>query len=369
MPDGYSIEELVINDSFINYCFHKNEADFFYWQQYLRDYPFEKGKIETARQIVLGLHVMLKQAHSNTGTVGKFQQIGRRPPFKIIFSKGFLRITAVTAAAITILLVIGFLTKNSFNGIDRLKEQLSTNLSPIETQFFRTLNGEKKTITLPDDTKIWLNAGSELRIDGNYGGVSRRVYLKGEALFEVTHDESIPFIVVTEEYEVMDLGTVFNVKAYPNEEDSETSLIEGKVEIILKRDNRRILLSPNQKVVFKNENDVGNESIMHDEQGLSAATRSEVKLASLSYSQIDSTVIETAWAENRLEIVNEDFFEMKNKLERWYDVEIFIIDKEVGRYPFTATFEEENIYEVLQALQFAYHFNYSIKDRKIWITK
>ena len=60
---------------------------------------------------------------------------------------------------------------------------------------------------------------------------------------------------------------------------------------------------------------------------------------------------------------------MKEKLERWFDVKITIKDDEVGKYPFTATFEKENIQQVLQALQYAYHFNYNIKNNEVNISK
>ena len=61
MPDFLSIEELIIDDSFHNYCFQKNEADILHWEKFIRDYPSQKKKIEEAKQIVLGLHVILKQ--------------------------------------------------------------------------------------------------------------------------------------------------------------------------------------------------------------------------------------------------------------------------------------------------------------------
>lgn len=369
MPNGLSVEELVIDDSFISYCLQKDEVDVLYWQQYLRDNPFEKNKMEEARQIVLGLHLMLKQIHSGDGVYEGNQMKNDHFVLKSIFKKRFLRAVAAIAASVIMLLMVGVLIRNSIRGDDQQHLQAVANHSADKIYFFRTLNGEKKTVILSDSTKILLNADSELQIDRNYGSGNRKVYLKGEALFEVTHDDSIPFIVSTDKYEVKDLGTVFNVKSYPNEEESETSLIEGKVEINLKQDNRKILLSPNQKVVFSNKNDRNNEPVISTKQGLSFVADSEIKLSALSYSPIDSTVIETAWAKNRLEIVNEDFFEMEKKLERWYDVDIHIESDEVGKYPFTATFEKENIQEVLQALQYAYHFNYSIKDKKISISK
>lgn len=369
MQDRFSIEELVIDDSFISYCLQKNEADILHWQQYLRDHPLEKSKIEEAEQLVLGLHVMLKQTHSDVGGTQEIRETSDHLALRPIFRKGFLRYAAVIAASVMVLWVLGVLIRNSFKNVGQSQQQLAVIQSSDEVHFYRTLNGERKAIVLSDSTKIWLNAGSELRIDESYGKKDRQVYLSGEALFEVAHDESMPFIVSTHSYEIKDLGTVFNVKAYPNENESETSLIEGKVEIKVKRDNRKILLSPNQKAIISDEDGKSSEPLFKTKPGLSAVAGAEVKLSTVSYSPRDSAVIETAWAKNRLEIVNEDFFEMKKKLERWYDVEIAIDDDEVGKYPFTATFEEESIREVLQALQYAYHFNYSIKDKKISISK
>ena len=189
------------------------------------------------------------------------------------------------------------------------------------------------------------------------------MYLSGEALFEVVHNESIPFVVHTDKYNVKDLGTVFNVKAYPGDKQSETSLIRGKVEIQFPNSTRKISLLPNQKAVFNNVD----ESTIKEKTISSPDT--QVALVPLSYDQKDSAVVETAWTLNRLEIVNENFYEMKDQLERWFNVKISIEDEAVGKYPFTATFEKENIQEVLQALQYAYHFNYKIKNNEINISK
>jgi ferric-dicitrate binding protein FerR (iron transport regulator) len=91
-------------------------------------------------------------------------------------------------------------------------------------------------------------------------------------------------------------------------------------------------------------------------------------LLPLSYTK-DSMVIETAWAKNRFEIVNETFGEIKNKIERWYNVKIFFKDEEVTQYPFTASFENESIEQVLKALQYAYYFSYTKNGNEITISK
>lgn len=363
MTDHPSIEELIIDDSFTNYCFQKNEADSLYWRQYINDYPFEREKIEKARQIVLGLHVMLKQEHAEN-RIGK--PSGRkesRSLSKIISAPKIFRYAAIAAAVFMLILAVKETINISYKTTDKPVKPIAANAVPDSIFSYKTANGEKKVITLSDSTKIWLNAGSSLRIDKGYGKGSRKVYLSGEALFDVIHDESQLFIVYTDKYEVKDLGTVFNVKAYPNDKQSETALIKGKIEIRMVNSARKILLSPNQKAVINDRGEFDVEEKEVPSEG------SSITLLPLSYNRKDSTVIETAWTQNRLEIVNEDFYKMKDKLERWFDVKITIEDNEVGRYPFTATFEKENIQQILQALQSAYHFNYTMQDNEISISK
>lgn len=361
MPDCPSVEELIIDDSFINYCFQKNEADSFYWEQYANDYPFERKKIEEAKQMVLGLHAMLKQEREKSSITD------HRSLSKIISVKKVFRYAAAIAAVFILILVAKEIINVSYKATDKSTKQIAVNKVTESVLFYKTANGEKKVITLSDNTKIWLNAGSQLRIYEGYGKEKREVYLSGEALFDVIHDELLPFIVHTDKYEVKDLGTVFNVKAYPDDEQSETSLIKGKVEIKVANNMQKIFLSPHQKAVINNG---GQLEVKENKEEIPVRVAGpSIKLLPLSYNQKDSTVIETAWTQNRLEIVNENFYEMKEKLERWFDVKISIEDSGVGKYPFTATFEKENVQQVLQALQYAYHFNYSIKSNEINISK
>jgi len=365
MPDFLSIEELIIDDSFHNYSFQKNEADILYWEKFIRDYPSQKEKIEEAKKIVLGLHVMLKQKHAGDEINPNLAEEKNKSHSKIFSVRKIFRYASAVAAILILIVISKKIINVSFNTADKSTNQIATNKLSENIFSYKTANGERKMITLSDNTKIWINAASELRLDKGFGKENRKVYLIGEALFEVTHNESLPFIVHTDKYDVKDLGTMFNVKAYPGDKQSETSLIRGKVEIQLANSTRKIFLSPNQKVVVDNN---GGPLVKEKETSVYPLS-TQVVLLPLSYDQKDSTVIETAWAQNKLEIENENFYEMKEQLERWFNVKIVIKDDGVGTYPFTATFEKEDIQEVLQALQYAYPFNYTIKNNVINISK
>ena len=84
---------------------------------------------------------------------------------------------------------------------------------------------------LPDGTKVWLNAESSLRYPTAFTGGERRIELKGEAYFEVSHNTKQPFIVETASQQVKVLGTEFNINSYDNEPNRVTTLITGSVEL------------------------------------------------------------------------------------------------------------------------------------------
>lgn len=362
MSGNLLIEELVIDDSFRNYCLGTNEPDILFWQQYLAAHPYEKEKIGEARQMVLALHALLQQeyAYSDASALA----IKPTPSSNKTITRKIIRYGAVAAAVLLIVLALKTYWQAN-NGIRFFTEQSAKEKVTEELLVYTTAKGQKKHIILPDSSKVYLNAGSSLRIDKGFGQGNRTVYLTGEALFDVTHDTERPFIVQVANYDIKVLGTLFNVKAYPGERTSETALLRGKVQIV-KKDGGDLTLVPNQKVIFRS---IAKDRITIDSVKNAPALFASQKIVPVHFSAIDGTVVEAAWAQNRLEIVNERFADIKEKLERWYNVSITFKDAAVRQYTFTATFEDENIEQVLQALQYAYHFNYKIQGDEITISK
>ncbi|MBN2480834.1 MAG: FecR domain-containing protein, partial [Bacteroidales bacterium] len=91
--------------------------------------------------------------------------------------------------------------------------------------------GARSEMKMPDGTKIWLNAGTTITYDENYGLETRTLNLTGEAYFDVSKNESRPFIVQTSEITVRALGTKFNVKAYPEDNTISAILEEGAIDV------------------------------------------------------------------------------------------------------------------------------------------
>ena len=190
MPDFFSIEELIIDDSFCNYCFQKNEADILYWEKYIRDYPSQKEKIEEAKQIALGLHVLLQKKYGAKKTNVNLTEEKNKSGAKIFSVKNIFRYAAAVAAVFIIVIAAKEIINISHKTTDKYTEQVAVNKVSDSGVLYKTENGEKKMIILSDSTKIWLNAASELRVDKGFGNKNRNVYLSGEALFDVIHNES-----------------------------------------------------------------------------------------------------------------------------------------------------------------------------------
>ncbi|OQP49381.1 hypothetical protein A4H97_29025 [Niastella yeongjuensis] len=233
-----------------------------------------------------------------------------------------------------------------------------------------THNGSKTTINLPDGSKVWLNAGSQLSYDKNFGGDIREVTLSGEAYFEVMSvmapgtTQKIPFIIHTQQIDVRVLGTAFNVKAYPNEKQTETSLVHGKVEVsIHNRPEEKFMLRPNEKLVVMNEEV---STPVTPKAGLKS-NQPFVSYSKLNYTGADSLVIETAWVQNKLVFDNESFGEIAEKLQRWYNVEIRFKDVKMQQESFTGTFENETIQQALDYMSITKPFHYTIQGNIITI--
>lgn len=386
MPELFSIEELITDDSFINYCNGNDPEDSSRWEDYLRRYPLEKEKVERAKTFVLGIKKMLhaeEKKKSLTHFMGMIkrqegkweggsEELGRYavmlPSTVRSRSSHWWRIAAAVLMIAGISLWIFFGSGAGFpetaaggaiaENTDLSSDTLDRN-SHVNTDV-----GEKRAVWLPDGTKVTLNARSVLRVDSAFGKKTRTVSLEGEAFFNVTHNIGSPFVVRMKDFDVKVLGTMFNVKSYAEDKTSETSLVKGKVEITLHGDSAgKLILNPNEKMVLSYPERTPNV----DDRSSLPRVSSVVK--PLTISGDGNSVIETGWIQDRLEIDDETFEDLKNTLERQYGVDISFKDEKVKKYRFTATFEKESIDEVLKALQLSYGFNYTKNNNQISIEK
>lgn len=109
-------------------------------------------------------------------------------------------------------------------------------------------------ITLPDGSMVWLQPKTQLSYNQS-DRVYRQVNLRGEAFFEVKRDEARPFLIYSGKMTTKVLGTSFNVKAYPETEQFEVSVVTGKVSV-MNESEKEVFVTPKQQVILENKSDI-----------------------------------------------------------------------------------------------------------------
>lgn len=392
MEKVFSIEELITTDSFINYCYLKNTEDVFRWNHYLLQHPQERKTVDEARTFVFHLEQVLLETEKEEGWSVLERQYRTRVRCKahlenhdkvrslkeLSHRKGIPHVWFIAAASIVAIILLAAVI------VGNEKERQPVVLSPHnnaqknenapllleENGFVRTMAGEKKHIFLPDGSKVTMNAKSSLHLDSAFGKNARVVHLEGEAFFDVAHRKRSPFIVKLKDYDVKVMGTMFNVRSYTGDKISETALVKGEVQIILKKGSvNRLTLKPNEKAVVSASSS-GSRLQGNSQERIKSVPDISIVIKPLTIGNDGSSVVETGWMQNRLEINDETFEELKTKLERWYGVEISFADNEVKYFRFTATFEKESIEQALRAMQLTYPFQFSTNSKnQIWVGK
>jgi transmembrane sensor len=251
-----------------------------------------------------------------------------------------------------------------YNRQPQKEEQAAGNLAKNEIS---TKYGSKTNLVLPDGTKVWLNAGSKLTYDKNYAGTLREVSLVGEAYFDVVKDPRRPFIIHTSKMDIKVLGTAFNVKCYPGDKHTETSLVRGSIEITLKDRTDKIILKPNEKLIITDNEPL--EKKLAAEGKKEEAQEPMIALSHLTREPVNNDILETSWVDNKLVFNSETFEEIVIKMERWYGVEINLNNEKIKKKRFTGTFENETIDQALSAMQLTMPFTYVIKKDHIIISQ
>lgn len=256
-------------------------------------------------------------------------------------TKGTVFITYITrVAAILLLPVLAFhfyaLYRNS------LESEYFANSGSDSIEVVSPV-GSRSVVQLADGTVVYLNYSSKLKYPQKFRGKKRSVVLSGEAYFKVAHNTKQSFVVRTGKLDIEALGTEFNVLAYPEEKNIETTLVNGKV-----------------KVRKTGQNGEMNDAVtMVPGQHLSY--NQKTGMISNEHCNIEKYI---SWKEGKLVFKDESIVTIANKLGKWYNVDFEFDDKESMEYTYTATFVDENLYQILDLLKLATPIEYKILPRE-----
>lgn len=224
--------------------------------------------------------------------------------------------------------------------------------------------GARTEVVLPDSSRVWINSDSRLTYNSQtFGKRDRELWLSGEAFFEVAKQASHPFIIHSGNIHIKVLGTSFNVKSYPGDATTETSLINGKVQVsFTNRPDENIILHPNEKLTVSNETSISNNHTAVTE------ARASITVNNLSQVNTGDQITETAWMRNRIAFSDASLAEIASVLERHFDVTVQFAGQDVMNYRYTGNFEGENLEKMLAVMKLSKPFNYSINGKKVTIT-
>ncbi len=208
--------------------------------------------------------------------------------------------------------------------------------------YVETPYGQKSHIILPDGTKVWLNSGSKIAYSTDYNKKSRMVTLTGEAFFDVVHDSQHPFIVNAGKIDIKDLGTAFDVHAYPDDSFIKVSLLRGSVSLESAIDQTQIgLLHPNQKATIN---------------------KSNLLCAVSDCNAADDNI----WINNQLKFEGETTDEMFKQLDRWFGVNIAAVNIPKDKQ-YWLTLKTESLTETLQLINKITPINYTINGEEVQV--
>lgn len=208
-----------------------------------------------------------------------------------------------------------------------------------------TPKGGQYQLSLPDGTKVRLNAASSITYPTSFSKTARQVKVTGEAYFQVAKDASRPFRVSAAATEVEVLGTHFNISAYENEPAVATTLEEGSVNVRVTATGQSQRLSPGQQALVP---------------------RGQKKISLVEQADMEETF---AWIHGTIAFHDADVATIMRALERWYNITVDIKGSLQDRSFYFSVNRNAPLSEVLHFLE-VYKIRYSLDaaNRRLTIT-
>lgn len=393
-------EDFLQDDSFLRYCMGVSEEDTRRWEDWIRENPDRQVPFEQARKIFDAINGQQGQLHA---AVSQFRLLLREhvanttaqapaaltPPARgqqrrlywwaaaavlvLVAATGWYQYSryreqhlatarpihdvqpGTTKAMLT--LADGTAVPLDSTGASQFEEKDGTRINKgqgslvydhsgntTEKILFNTLatpRGGEYQITLPDGSRVWLNAASSLRFPTRFAGNDRTVYLNGEAYFEISPNAQQPFHVqLSDNQQITVLGTSFNVMNYADENNITTTLVTGKV-MVSRPDGQQAVLAPSQQaVITKGQNHI-----------------------TVSDADVDKTI---AWKTGMFEFEDDDLPSIMRTIARWYDVEVVYNGNIPDQHYSGSIRKTSTLSQALRILQTA-GIQYSITNKTITI--
>ncbi|WP_214226722.1 FecR family protein [Pedobacter sp. B4-66] len=342
----YTIEDFLTDESFVKFCLRDNQEDIVFWENLLNQNPELSEKIHQAESLFFLLSVKIdpqekERELSKLKSSIEHLQISEseHTPVKTIRLKSGTFWFSSAAAILICIGVYALMNKKDYSTTVPIYNEYSKN-SAIKTGY-----NERKSITLSDGSIVLLNSLSILKIDDNYNEHNRVLWIDGEAHFSVAKNKNKPFIVISGKTATTALGTSFKINNYKMHTSTSIMLTTGKVSVGTVNDQEitnKVELIPGEQV-----------------EVLEAQNK-------FTKSNFDLQKVEN-WADRKLVFSMASLKDIKSVLKEIYGVEIITEKQPKKPIAFTGQFKNENLTDVLDAIGFANHFTYTIKNDTVTI--
>jgi transmembrane sensor len=354
---NYSIDDFINDDNFIKWVkFPDSEINQF-WKEFLIQNPEKQPDVEQAVQFLklfqdrtprLASDKLLKMSVAINDRLDV--PVSASMVHQIVDSRARTRwVYRYAAVIVTVFVAFASWRGVKLYAVNEDKEfsapvAVEDSYSAGHVKEHIVPKGKRSKITLEDGTQVWLNADSKLKFSPNFlKGITRDVYLEGEAYFDVTSDKSHPFIVHVQGVEIKVLGTSFNVKGYNEDSSIEATLVHGKISVDGDSAYDKITLAAKQRAIFhKHKKDVLVENNVETD----------------SY---------TSWRQGILVFEDQPLHEIFPLLERTFNVDIHTDEAFSLDCRFTAKIHNKSLDEVLELFRTSDTIEYSIVGSNVFI--
>lgn len=324
-----SLEELISDPSFVNYCLGTNEADILFWQESMQQNPSHQPIIEEAKKLV----IFFKDSPSDTEVTSARDRLFHSLGFDEQIAKErriFPLYRWAAAAAIVV-----FISVMSIYITRQMPEKPITVADQSQIRQIVPA-GKIMHIRLMDGTVVDLTAGSTLTYPTIFTDSSRIVTLEGDARFAVTHIDDKPFVVRTAELDINVLGTTFNVQSFQTDRHVRVALFEGRVQV--NKNDRSYHISPGQVLIYDKQNESFEMSVFNPDE---------------EHERINGTLI----------FDHASYAEVGQRLAHKYGIE-FVPDNSID-IAFSGKISNESIDEVLKKLNFTTNYHFYLKSNTL----
>lgn len=341
---NFEIDDFINDEKFRSWVLSPTPEIKFFWEKWIMNNPSCEDKVLRARAILESLNlqatkispererVLQQRIEASLSHLAKeepMQMTSHRTKLSPVRSPFYRKL----AAACIILLL-------SATGLYFFQPDKNIDASTLTMKYNSA--GRKSKVILPDGTKVNLNSESRLYFDKDNFKTNRQVRLEGEAFFDVEHDPSHPFVVISNKISTTALGTSFNVRAFGQKSHPEVALKTGKVLIANSESHASVILKPGEIARVNQDETLAVEQV-----------------------NLDTYLL---WTNGVIFYQDLALDEVLMQLERWYGVDISVRNRPAGTLRSSGNFDNEALSNVLTSMGFALGFEYKINDKNVIIT-